>query len=407
MRASPAFLLAIAALVAVAGATNVLDLTKTKDYDAAVGKGVSALVMYFAPWCGHCKRLEPEYEVVADAFSKKKSQVAIAKVNADENRELGQRAGIQGFPTLKYYPGAGGAPVDYQGERTADKIAAFVTEQSNVASQMKTPAPPATVVLNSDDFDKVVNDPSQNVLVQFFAPWCGHCKELAPKWDTVANAFSREPNCKVAKINVDDPANESIKRRFQISSFPTILFFPEGEEDKWPRPYLKQRTEDDLVAFLNDKCRTFRTKDGTLSPLAGRMPALDGLAARFYHAADDSRKSLFEEVSKFVGEMGTSGPQDPRKQSSAAYYLRVMERTMRDGVDYVQREGERVSKILKKHADGVSELTGEKLDDFQRKANVLSAFLNDKIAAAAERASSSVAGAASKAAETAGAHDEL
>ena len=91
------------------------------------------------------------------------------------------------------------------------------------------------------------------------------------------------------------------------------------------------------------------------------------------------------------------------KTSAAQYYVRVMERIMRDGTEYVKRESGRIGKLLQKHVDGVSRLTGEKLDELQRKANVLSAFLNERIGQAAERASSSLASAT--AASTA--HDEL
>ena len=53
--------------------------------------------------CGHCKRLAPAYEEVGAAFAKA-DDVVIAKVDADADKDLGSRFGVQGFPTLKYFP---------------------------------------------------------------------------------------------------------------------------------------------------------------------------------------------------------------------------------------------------------------------------------------------------------------
>ena len=91
-------------VAAVVQASNVLDLTDTKAYDAVVGQSIGVMVEFFAPWCGHCKRLAPEYEKLADAFATKKNKVLIAKVDADANRELGERINLKGFPTLMYFP---------------------------------------------------------------------------------------------------------------------------------------------------------------------------------------------------------------------------------------------------------------------------------------------------------------
>ena len=51
--------------------------------------------------CGHCKHLAPVYEELADAYLHAKDKVTIAKVDADAHRDLGQRFGVSGFPTLK------------------------------------------------------------------------------------------------------------------------------------------------------------------------------------------------------------------------------------------------------------------------------------------------------------------
>lgn len=64
----------------------------------------AALIEFYAPWCGHCKRLTPEYKKLGEAIAtnpKLNSRVVIAKVDADQHRELGERFQVQGFPTSK------------------------------------------------------------------------------------------------------------------------------------------------------------------------------------------------------------------------------------------------------------------------------------------------------------------
>ena len=79
--------------VAASDKSSVLDLTKTKDFDATVGRSAGALVEFFAPWCGHCKKLAPTYEELAESFQSRKESVVIAKVDADNNRDLGKKFG--------------------------------------------------------------------------------------------------------------------------------------------------------------------------------------------------------------------------------------------------------------------------------------------------------------------------
>ncbi|WFD39771.1 protein disulfide-isomerase [Malassezia japonica] len=394
-------LLAALLLTALVHASNVLDLTKTALYDSTVGKEAGVLVEYFAPWCGHCKRLAPEYEKLADSFSRKKDKVLIAKVDADENKELGRRIGLQGFPTIKWFPAHSTEAVEYSGQRTAEALAQFVTEQSNVRSRIPAPEPEAVVELTSSNFDEVVNNPELDVLVEFYAPWCGHCKNLAPIYEKVAKVFRRDSKCVVAKIDANAEENADVKRRFQINSYPTLLFFPQGSNDKWPRPYLKERNEEEFVNFLNEKCFTFRKTDGTLSQFAGRLPSLDGLAARFYTAASDARDSIVAEAKRFAAEL-TEKEHSEAKDSAASYYLRVMDKVLRDGSDYVKRESDRIGQMLERHAAGTGKFTEDKIDQLQRKYNVLSAFMNERIAVAASKASSSLAAATA----TSG-HDEL
>lgn len=74
----------------------------------------------FAPWCGHCKNLEPEW---AKAATELKGKVKLGALDATVNQNMAQRYGIRGYPTIKYFgPGAKGQPEDYDGGRSASDI---------------------------------------------------------------------------------------------------------------------------------------------------------------------------------------------------------------------------------------------------------------------------------------------
>ena len=75
-----------------------------------------------------------------------------------------------------------------------------------------------------DNFDTEVLQSDGPVLVDFWAPWCGPCRQIAPMIEELA---SENPSVKIGKINIDD--NPGAAQRFGISSIPTLLVFKAGE----------------------------------------------------------------------------------------------------------------------------------------------------------------------------------
>uniref|UniRef100_A0A804MUL1 Protein disulfide-isomerase n=1 Tax=Zea mays TaxID=4577 RepID=A0A804MUL1_MAIZE len=136
-------LLALAAVLsaraeepAAAEAEAVLTLD-VDSFDEAVAKHPFMVVEFYAPWCGHCKNLAPEYENAAKELSKHDPPIVLAKVDANEekNRPLATKYEIQGFPTLKIFRNQGKNIQEYKGPREADGIVDYLKKQVGPASK--------------------------------------------------------------------------------------------------------------------------------------------------------------------------------------------------------------------------------------------------------------------------------
>lgn len=136
---------------------------------------------------------------------------------------------------------------------TADKIREFVNKvldgklKQHLLSQDlpedwdKTPVK----TLVSTNFDDVAMDKDKDVLVEFYAPWCGHCKQLAPIYDQLGEKYADRADVVIAKIDATTNELEHTK----VNSFPTIKLYKKGTNQVIE--YNGERTLDGLSQFLD------------------------------------------------------------------------------------------------------------------------------------------------------------
>jgi protein disulfide-isomerase A6 len=101
-----------------------------------------------------------------------------------------------------------------------------------------------------DNFDNVVLKSGKPALVEFYAPWCGHCKNLAPVYEELAQNFHfAEDKLVIGKVDADD--HKGLGKRFGVQGFPTLKWF-DGKSDK-PTDYSGGRDLESLTKFITEK----------------------------------------------------------------------------------------------------------------------------------------------------------
>ncbi|XP_077634168.1 protein disulfide-isomerase A4 [Crocuta crocuta] len=210
------------------------------NFDNFVADKDTVLLEFYAPWCGHCKQFAPEYEKIASTLKESDPPIPVAKIDATSESALASRFGVSGYPTIKVLKK--GQAVDYEGSRTQEEIVAKVKE---ISQPDWTPPPEVTLVLTKDNFDEVVND-ADIILVEFYAPWCGHCKKLAPEYEKAAKELSRRsPPIPLAKV--DATAETDLAKKFDVSSYPTLKIFRKGKPFDYNGPREKYGIVDYMI----------------------------------------------------------------------------------------------------------------------------------------------------------------
>jgi protein disulfide-isomerase A6 len=139
---------------------------------------------------------------------------------------VGQPYGISGFPTIKFFGFDKAKPADYSGAREADGIVNYALEKVNseVKKRSKGGASKGgaesgkkqerkseskgtftdkdVVVLGESNFDELVLGSKDIWLVEFYAPWCGHCKKLEPEWNEAASKLKGQ--VKIGKVDATE-----------------------------------------------------------------------------------------------------------------------------------------------------------------------------------------------------------
>lgn len=222
--------------------------------------------------------MAPQYKKAASAL---KGVVKVGAVDCDEHKDLAGKFGVRGFPTIKVFSGKG-EPTEFNGDRSAKGIAeaGLAEAKKKVKQQLdggssggsgskSSGGSDAVVELTDANFEKLVLNSEDIWLVEFFAPWCGHCKSkiinqivlsnctnfsiskgktLAPQWSKAAG----ELKGKIKMGALDATVHTSTASKYQIQGYPTIKYFAAGKKGD-AENYEGGRTSSDIVAWALER----------------------------------------------------------------------------------------------------------------------------------------------------------
>jgi len=344
-------LVVLASLFFVACA-EVINLTDD-NFEAFMDGSKNALVEFYAPWCGHCKSLAPEWKIAGDTFQPT-DDIVIVAVDATVSPKAAQKFGVQGYPTIKYFAKGSTTAEEYNGGRTADTIIEWVNGKVGTSRKVKS-APTSVMTLHEGNFEKMAQG-SKAALVEFYAPWCGHCKSLAPVYEQLAQAFAGEKDVVVAKV--DATVDGDIATKFGVTGYPTIKFFPAGSAE--PVDYTGGRDIDPLVSFLNEQIGSSRNADGSLADDAGSVEELNAVIKA--HSSFD--KSFLDALTE------TAATLTGKAKDHGKIYVLSAAKVVAKGIEYVEKESKRLDGLIKG-----ANVTPESKTNFQLKQNILKRFV--------------------------------
>lgn len=214
--------------------SSVIQVT-AKTYDRLIARSnQSAILEFYAPWCGHCQNLKPAYEKAAKSVENLSAKVAAINCDDDENKSFCGSMGVKGFPTLKTIkPGKKpGKPIvsDYNGERSAKAIADTLIDT----------IPNHVVKVTDETLKKFLKDwehMPKAILFTDKAPTSPLLKSLAIDFKDVI---------KVAQIH---KKQQAAIEKFEVKKFPTLMLLP-GPDDKGEIFLGEMKNKNELTEFL-------------------------------------------------------------------------------------------------------------------------------------------------------------
>lgn len=236
-----------------------------EDFDQFVKEHASVLVMFHAPWCGHCKKMKPEFEKAAEVLhGDADSSGVLAAVDATVNKGLAERFHISEFPTLKYFK---------NGEK--HEVPALRTKKKFIEWMQNPEAPPppeptweeqqtSVLHLAGDSFRETLKK-KKHTLVMFYAPWCPHCKKVIPQFTAAADAFKDDRKIACAAVDCVRDKNQDLCQQEAVKAYPTFHYYHYG---KFVEKYDSDRTESGFTNFIR------ALREGDLERLGKRKEEL-------------------------------------------------------------------------------------------------------------------------------------
>ncbi|KAH9483160.1 Thioredoxin domain-containing protein 5 [Psilocybe cubensis] len=237
-------------------------------------------IEHFSPYCGHCKHFKPTWQqLVLDTRAKGEDglgggevpEVGMGVVDCTLHGDLCDANKVTGYPTLLMFHD--GKIVDqFKKARELEDLKAFMKRHVKAAAPPPPPPPPPVAPVQPPAAEAVKQPPAVTLnpninpngevlsltpssftsimatgptFVKFFAPWCGHCKKLAPTWKQLARHMKGRVN--IVEVNCDD--HTSLCKQEGVQGYPTLMWYANRGAKGYE--YNSGRKIDQLKAFTD------------------------------------------------------------------------------------------------------------------------------------------------------------
>ncbi|KAJ3592386.1 hypothetical protein NHX12_007513 [Muraenolepis orangiensis] len=170
-------------------------------------------VDFYAPWCGPCQALLPEWRRMARLVA---GQVMVGSMDCQRHQSFCQSQGVRGYPEIRLYPQQPSQPdryMTYNGwNRDAQSLRVWTLSA----------LPRVSVDLSPESFRDLVLAGPDHWVLDFYAPWCGPCQHFAPEFEVLARMLKGE----VRSGKLDCQAHHQTCQSAGITAYPTVRFYP-------------------------------------------------------------------------------------------------------------------------------------------------------------------------------------
>ncbi|KAL3319272.1 hypothetical protein Ciccas_002060 [Cichlidogyrus casuarinus] len=211
----------------------------------------ASLIMFYAPWCGHCTSAKPEFAKAAKALEYDPN-VNFAMINCedDKNKKFCEHQSIEGFPTIKLFYN-GKFVEEYVDENKETKFVNYMKNppknpeeakqaSSKLSETAETTWMPHVTYYSAANFSDIGK--FDQTVVFFYAPWCPHCQQSKPKYDEAAKKLNSPPKTVLAAMNY-------FCSKVKIEGYPTVRYYKKGEF--WA-DFEDLITEESIIKFLKN-----------------------------------------------------------------------------------------------------------------------------------------------------------
>nr|XP_033802076.1 dnaJ homolog subfamily C member 10 [Geotrypetes seraphini]XP_033802077.1 dnaJ homolog subfamily C member 10 [Geotrypetes seraphini]XP_033802079.1 dnaJ homolog subfamily C member 10 [Geotrypetes seraphini] len=171
------------------------------------------VVDFYAPWCGPCQALMPEWKRMARFLN---GLISVGSMDCQKYNFLCQQENVQAYPEIRLYPQKSGTAQQYH------KYSSWHRDSYSLRNWALGFLPQVSIDLTPESFTEKVLHGKSHWVIDFYAPWCGPCRNFAPEFEHAA----RSVKGKIKAGKVDCQAYVHICQTAEIRAYPTVKFYP-------------------------------------------------------------------------------------------------------------------------------------------------------------------------------------